>query len=176
MSNHIQELLDCHRELPPEIEAQVKLFAQPCAATLRPNWREGSFTINTMKNNDNLIRYHIYNQWLIERAERRRKKRRRGRRGGMEKWTQNVTRNFIQWCKWKNILVPILPPPRNGECQSKMVGCCGPFGVSGFCFHGWNRGVPDWAKEEFILHRIHLTYEGYDEHNNEENDTEWIDR
>ena len=27
---------------PSEIEAQIKQFAQPCAATTRPDWREGS--------------------------------------------------------------------------------------------------------------------------------------
>ena len=36
-------------KFPIEIEKLIKEFAQPCSATLRPNWREGAHTINTLK-------------------------------------------------------------------------------------------------------------------------------
>ena len=32
-------------KFPPEIESIIKEYAQPCAATLRPNWRQGSSNI-----------------------------------------------------------------------------------------------------------------------------------
>ena len=34
---------------PSDIEAQIMQFAQPCAATLREDWREGSSIINILK-------------------------------------------------------------------------------------------------------------------------------
>ena len=34
---------------PSDIEAQIKQFAQPCAATLRDDWREGSIIIEILK-------------------------------------------------------------------------------------------------------------------------------
>jgi hypothetical protein len=144
MSVTISTLSQLLMEFPSEIEAYIKQFAQPRGATLRPNWREGSVTIKAMKDNDNLISYHLYLQWLVERQERRRRRFRlhvglpAGRRGGMEKWSQHGNRTFSQWCRWNNILVPLRS---HLNCN-----CC----LFGTCVHGWEQGVPDWAKEEYL--------------------------
>ena len=141
MSVTIFTLSQILMEFPSEIEAHIKQFAQPCAATLRPNWREGSVMIKVMKDNDNLINYNLYLQWLVERQERRRRRQRLGRRGGTEKWSQHGNRTFSQWCRWNNILIPIRPHLNYNCCL---------FGLHGTCMHGWERGVPNWAKEEYF--------------------------
>jgi hypothetical protein len=137
-------------QFPSDIETHIKQFAQPCAATLRPNWREGSITIKAMKDNDNLVSYHLYLQWLVERKERRRRRFRlhvglpavlRNDEGRSEKWSQHGNRTFSQWCRWNNILAPIRPHLNYTCCL---------FGLHGTCVHGWERDVPDWAKQEFL--------------------------
>ena len=153
-------------QLPSEIERLVKEFAQPCAATLRPNWREGS-SINTILTCDQWWEDYIF---------------------GWGHMHQDQT--WEDWCKEKIIIGP--PRARSdheltGFDEDYLVNCrCDDFRRHYVPWaktwpapgdHSWCkvRGVPDWAKEEFILYRIPLTYDGDDEYDNAESDEEWTD-
>jgi hypothetical protein len=90
-------------QFPTEIEAQIKEFAQPCAATLRDDWREGSSIIKILKQ-------HPW--WFNYRREcGRREFAPFGVMGGPWKdFTFTLNRTWVEWCEDKLI---IGPPKKN---------------------------------------------------------------
>ena len=73
-------------QFPSEIEAQIKQFAQPCAATLRPNWREGSSNIGTLKEDPWWDDY----MWCQRQRDEH----------------QMDKDSWVEWCKYKMIIGP----------------------------------------------------------------------
>ena len=134
-------------QFPPEIEAHIKQFAQPCAATLRPNWREGSI-ISYLLNND---------PWWLDYIDDI---------FDDPKWKHGDTYTWVDWCHNKMI---IGDPRRlsdreyarydfdlyymtNEDWQRHFVSWRNtwPEPDDYSLLSPWCRGVPDWAKEEFL--------------------------
>jgi len=91
---------------PSDIEAQIKQFAQPCAATTRPDWREGSSIIKILKQD---------HWWFDYRREcGRREFESGGVMGGPWKdFTFTLNRTWVEWCEYKMIIGP--PRYRSGR-------------------------------------------------------------
>jgi len=142
-------------QFPIEIEAQIKEFAQPCAATLRDDWREGSSIIKILKQ---------HHWWFDYRREcGRREFAPFGVMGGPWKdFTFTLNRTWVEWCEDKMIIGP--PRYRSGREMAELddeyltgeefLTHCLPW-IKTWAEredYSWCivRGVPDWAKEEFM--------------------------
>ena len=81
--------------LPPEIESLIKQYAQPCAATTRPNWEQGSSIIEVLKH-DRWWEHYNYDRLLIDTFI------------GHDEETvaQDTTNTWYAWCKYKRIIGP----------------------------------------------------------------------
>lgn len=72
-------------KFPPEIESIIKEYAQPCAATLRPNWRQGSSNIWKILWDPWWNDFEYASSW---------------------KYSFYYQYTWVQWCKHKMIICP----------------------------------------------------------------------
>ena len=139
-------------EFPPEVSLLIKDFAQPCSATLRPNWREGSDTTKALKQC----------RWWVDYQ--------------MDHQMEYTSYTWQRWCYERMI---IGPPRYRPYCETKhledddyltseewdMKRCWfnthPPSDDKRWVKARFKRGVPDWAEEEYLSqnnHNIHGTY------------------
>ena len=128
-------------QFPSDIEAQIKQFAQPCAATLRPNWREGSCILK-----------HIHDDpWWIDYSN---------------EYAMGLRLSSkATWCDWCQYKMIIGPPRyrRDHELCGLDEDYMNEEDIERHYIpwiktwpapddHSWcnMRGVPEWAKTEYL--------------------------
>ena len=82
-------------KFPPEIERQIKQYAQPCANTLRPDWHKGSSIIKLFKH-DYWWKHYDYDRstfiTLFGDDEQAMK--------------ESMSNTWYAWCRYKMIIAP----------------------------------------------------------------------
>ena len=132
-------------QLPRELEELVKEFAQPRAATLRSNWREGSDL------NKQVIIDHWWWDYLVDQMD-------------MDDLLVGSKESWISWCKYRMIIGP--PRPHtiremrdfddeylilSGDFDRHVIPWRRTWPESRDCLRCKYPGVPDWAKKKYIL-------------------------
>ena len=127
-------------QFPSEIESHIKQFAQPCAATLRPDWRNGSCILKHLRDDRWWIDYSRSSEYML---------------------CFNTETTWSEWCQ----LNAIIGPPRWRSDSEPVVNdkylTAEDWRRHWFpWFNTWPdhndrswckvRGVPDWAKEEYL--------------------------